>query len=825
MVSKFYEEIKNALIEREVEDVYNKGINLYFPGVAITHPFGCDGLVDTKTSNNKILKLIIEYKLNELLSSKSGRAKILIQVIFYLKQFEINGMLLPNVCMVGDKNECFVIHTNSLLKYLDEENINWGIAASSAYMKYPDFVVKIANDDDINPFVFNVDENFSFNAVAQKICDLADNVQRYVHVTEHNIATIYDYFCRNVVKNIKKIKSHDLVSIFMGVITNGDDYYQHPSKKNLLVTPMGNIDINGDGFKSFFGYFQRTYTPQEKNNLTAIADRLIEDTDRRNSGDFWTPTLFVDYAHKMITEHLGEYWKDEYVVWDNCCGSKNLTRDYKFKELYCSTLFDSELNIGERYNKEATSLQFDFLNDYIPMPGELVQGDTKIPEGLLNALKENKKIVFFLNPPYATTCNFGNKNKNEDGNDTVINAEMKNNGMKRCSDNLYGQFLYNIIKIKRAYKLTKCHICIFCPTLFLTGESYVEFRKEFFKDFTFNTAIQFKASEFADVSDSWGISFSIWDCGINKNNQTFLYSIVENNDGEVKNITTKNLYNIDDNETLTHWTKSLIKKEKTYDAPQMTSGIKWHIDKNGCRGNIANNAIGFLYTNSNNVDKNGVNVGLFTSCFSSGSGCSILPINFTRCASLFSARKLIEKNWINSKDEYLAPNEQHPLFNEYVNDSVIYSLFHSASNQSSLRQVEYKDKLWDIKNEFCWYDINMVKKLSNENNLDFTYNDASTMDQRFVYKYIQEHINEISKEAMDVLTMANEMVYKSFKYRELFNEDHKEYQILNADIGYYQLKALYKEYMKEELEEFKKLYKVLSDKMRPMVYELGFLKK
>src|SRR5574343_1785810 len=133
MASKFYEEIKNALIEREVEDVYNKGINLYFPDVAITHPFACDGLIDTKTSNNKILKLIIEYKLNELLSSKSGRAKILIQVIFYLKQFEINDMLLLNVCMVGDKNECFVIHTNSLLKYLDEEDVNWGIAASSAY--------------------------------------------------------------------------------------------------------------------------------------------------------------------------------------------------------------------------------------------------------------------------------------------------------------------------------------------------------------------------------------------------------------------------------------------------------------------------------------------------------------------------------------------------------------------------------------------------------------------------------------------------------------------------------------------------------------------
>ena len=40
----------------------------------------------------------------------------------------------------------------------------------------------------------------------------------------------------------------------------------------------------------------------------------------------------------------------------------------------------------------------------------------------------------------------------------------------------------------------------------------------------------------------------------------------------------------------------------------------------------------------------------------------------------------------------------------------------------------------------------------------------------------------------------------------------------------YQIKALCKEYMPELLKEFKEVYKVLADKMRPMVYELGFLK-
>ena len=181
--SKFYQQIKSATIEREVEDVYNKGINLYFPNVDITHPFECDGFLDTKldteTEKHKILKLIIEYKLDEMLRDKIARAKVLIQVIYYLKRFEQNGMILPNVCMVGDINECFVLHTNELLKYLDED-CEWTIAPSEAYKFNADVIAKIANDEVINPYIYEINNTFSFQEVANKIKDLAENVQRYV---------------------------------------------------------------------------------------------------------------------------------------------------------------------------------------------------------------------------------------------------------------------------------------------------------------------------------------------------------------------------------------------------------------------------------------------------------------------------------------------------------------------------------------------------------------------------------------------------------------------------------------------------------------------
>ena len=811
--SKFYEEIKSSLIEREVEDIYNKGINLYFPEVAITHPFACDGFLDTITNSHKILKLIIEYKLDELLKSSVGRAKVLVQVLYYMKRFEQNGMILPNVCMVGDVNECFVLHTNPLLQYLDEE-IDWNIAPSEAHKYNAELVMKIAENEEINPFVFDIDNNFSFKEVAEKIINLADNIHRYVRVTEHNIANIFDYFTKNVVKDTKKIAPNDLVAIFMGVITDKDNYYKHPTKANTLVTPNKEIQINGKGFDSFFSYFDRVYTPQEKNKFAEISDRLVEDTKRRNTGEFYTPTLFVDYAHDMLTKKFGEDWKEKFVVWDNCCGTKNLTRDYHFKELYCSTLENAELEISSRYNKEATSFQFDFLNDSLD----------KLPEGLRYSFEDNKPIIFLINPPYASSAN----NMGADGTDkkgvakTTINEQMLANGIGGASQNLYAQFLYRIVEIKKAYNLTNVHIGLFSPTLFLTGTAWKGFRKYFLNEFAFNNSVQFKASHFADVADNWGISFSIWTNGETADKHDFAYTLIDNVDGEIAKIGDKIVYNIDGETTASEWAKKDVKKLKTFDEPNVSSAIKIRPSNSDTRGTNFVGNLGYFLNAGNNVDMNSMKVSLFSTAYGNGNGHGINESNFTKCTALFSARKLIEKNWVNSKDEYLAPNENHPAYKEFENDSIIYSLFHSASNQSSLRDVEYKGKKWDIKNEFFFMGKDEIAELANQNYFDYCYEDCRKSDERYVYNLLKNI--ELSAEAQAVLDKAKELVVKSFKYRSLFNEEHPEYQITNWDCGWYQIKAVVKEYMPNEYKEFNELYKKLADKMRPMVYELGFLK-
>ena len=811
--SKFYEQIKSATEERQVEDVYNKGIKTYFSDAEITYPFKCDGFVDAK-DGNKILRLIIEYKYDEDLTSKTGRAKVLIQVVHYLKKFEENGEILPNVCLVGDVNECFVLHTNPLLKYLDAD-CDWSIAPSKAYGADVDTMLAIAEDDEINPFVFCVDENFSFKAVADKIRDLIHDINRYVRVTEHNIATIYNYFLTKVIKKTKSINANDTVAVFIGVITEKENYYKHPHKKGVIVTPIGEIKVNDDAYKAFIQYFERSYTPQEKNRFSEISDRLIEDTNRRNKGEFYTPTMFVDHAHDMMSRELGMDWKEEYVVWDASCGSKNLTRDYKFKELYCSTLEQAELEIGKRYNPEATSFQFDFLNDSLD----------KLPQGLLNALKENKPIVFLNNPPYATANEMGTNSKSKKGvAKTTINEKMLNDGIGSCSQNLYAQFLYRIDMIKRRFNLTKCYIALYSPTLYLSGTSWKNFRKVFLNDFKFIDAFTFKASYFADVADHWGIAFSLWENGetIDKNN--FVHKLVDEIDGELINVGTKDIYNLDGRMTATVWAKEQIKKLKTFDEPNLSSGIKVRPSNSDTRGTNFIGNIGYFLNAGNNVDKNVQSVALFTSAYGNGNGHGMNADNFERVVTLFSARRLVSCNWQNWADEYIAPNTEHEKWSEFVADSVVYSLFESKSNQSSLRNVEYKGKQWNIKNEFFWMPTAKMQELANNNRYDEMYQDAQGVDDRFVCKWLNEHKAEISIEAQAVLDYATTLVEQSMKYRNVFNEDNENYQIMNFDCGWYQIKGMLKEYMPNELKQFNDLYKKLAEKMRPLVYEVGFLK-
>jgi TRAP-type mannitol/chloroaromatic compound transport system substrate-binding protein len=121
---------------------------------------------------------------------------------------------------------------------------------------------------------------------------------------------------------------------------------------------------------------------------------------------------------------------------------------------------------------------------------------------------------------------------------------------------------------------------------------------------------------------------------------------------------------------------------------------------------------------------------------------------------------------------------------------------------------------------------NKMLELSNQNNYSDLYNDARTDSDRHVYKILfgEERIyDKLSPDAKLVLDKATELVTKSMQMREIFAND--ENHLKSWDAGYAQLKLIWKEYYADEFKEFRQLYKNLEDRMRPLVYEIGFLLK
>mgnify|MGYP000843854131 CR=1 FL=1 len=172
------------------------------------------------------------------------------------------------------------------------------------------------------------------------------------------------------------------------------------------------------------------------------------------------------------------------------------------------------------------------------------------------------------------------------------------------------------------------------------------------------------------------------------------------------------------------------------------------------------------------------------------------------------------------------PDENLEIYPKFVKDSIILSIFNNASTQASLRQITYQEEIWNTKNQFFWMSKNEMTEIANQNNYTELYNDARTDSDRYVYNLLfgeKDIYNQLSTEAKDVLDSATNLVRLSFGMRRNFADDTNH---LNSwDAGYAQLKLLWKEYYPEQFKEFRAKYKVLEDKMRPMVYELGFLLK
>ncbi|TFB13580.1 hypothetical protein E3U55_15785 [Filobacillus milosensis] len=810
-----YEQLRLALNEKDVENTYRSEIKKLIPDAKITSPLNIDGLLEYKN-----VRSLLEFKFDVDLKSKNVQANIFTQMIYYFKRFELNGKKLPTTLFVGDNNECFALEAKHIYKFLNRD-INWNLPPSKAHQDNQELIRALVQDVDIAPMVFDINNTLKLRDIINQLQDLSEGRVSKVIINQQNIVEAFKYWKEYVLLD-DSLSVQEEASLFIYCLVDLRNTYLHPHKPNTLVSnfqqTFTEVHINSDVHRSFFSHFEQDYKTSEIDLIISSKDRLVEEVLRRREGEFYTPTIWTYESEKIISNALGLDWKEKYIVWDCCSGLNNLTRDFKFSNLYCSTINIEDIRTVNkmRYNPEATIFQFDFLNDSF----------NKLPQELLNQLKENKPIVFYINPPFATAGERKSKSKtNKIGtSDTIAREIMREFGFGRSSEQLYAQFLFQIFYIKKFFKLSNVYLCFYSKPTFLVSPSFKSFREKFFKEFKFIDGMLLRANNFSDVSDSWGVSFTVWSSGKTTTNEfNLIIKSINQNNMTIADYGEKTMFNSDNN-SASQWAREPINKLEKVDSPQLSNPI--NVKQKGY-GKVIQGGLGYMHNNSNNIMQSDRYVGLYSSAFSDGHGIPITKDNLMRIVALFAARKSVRRTWINDKDEFLIPNTQTEAYQLWNNDALIYSLFNSSSNQSSLRKVLYKGKEHDIYNQFFFLSKEEMLTLSDDYHFHEMYRDTKHYNKNsYVYYLIQQL--SFSDKANKVLNEARELIIASMQYREECHYKDIRFNLDAWDAGWYQLRlGIFNqvESLKDKYSEFTRLYKELETDIQIGVYEHGFLKK
>ncbi|MFA7287117.1 MAG: hypothetical protein WC052_05645 [Patescibacteria group bacterium] len=841
----FLAQLKSALVEKDVESAY-KGVFQTYYQTTFPSPYGSDGYIERGQQSlfdADSLRLLLEVKFGKNLASSAGRAQIVVQALYYLKKFEQDGKPLPNVIVGGDENEIFTIYAPKLYTYL-ENDYDWTIAPSSAYEKNQALYKELIEDPNLNVYVFDTRSSaFDINDVFTSISTLGrqDGEFKKLRVTEANLRLVFDEFTRmvfgeeNWIKTAKNIGADESVSIFIQSILGNQDTYLVPTKKNTLHLAGGKeIHINGANYDAFFSRYDRKYTAAEINIITAIADQLIEEIKRRFHGDFWTPTVWANRAIDLMSHDLGDDWREKYVVWDPAAGTKNLTRDYRFKRLFTSTIHQSEIDMSRQYNQDAASFQYDFLNDDIDINPDSDYRDLRMPRELFEALKSNQPIVFYTNPPYGQATEQGETSK--DGiADTLIGKIMRSEGFGHASAELYTQFIYRVQKLTRDFGLTNVFFFFFFNKGFLVSPAFEKFTDQMLDHFQFNGGFMLNAGEFQGTASNWGIIFSNFAVkqGSEPRQAEFTFRVEKSGLHGTEKISEHTIRRVSKNDTISAWLGAIKPSREVFNNgayPRITGGFNTkNTDK--VSGYYKAGAIGFMHNNGMNVQYSDKYVNLNSAMNFADHGVTVTPENFERVCVTFAARKSIlpDASWVNDKDVFRRPSDSlqaSPEWPEFVNDSVVYSLFHRASYQTSLRNFVYNGQSYNVPNEWFFMSREAIITLAEKHDLSDIVFDAQSSDDRYVYKYLRDQ--PLSPEANELLVAGQKMIEQTFAQRFLANAEHPEWHLLAWDAGFYQaskIAGLYKNDFADVMADMKQALTKLESKIRHQVYRDKILEK
>lgn len=795
---KLYEKLQKATSEEDVKDIYIKAL-----GLKQYHK----NLVDIQTK-----EIWFEAKQNSNLSSYA----MFTQLMHYVQDAHIKGEEIPPFLAIIDTKKAAIMKTADVLPFLAKKTIKWGKRASSYTQEALDAVSAHIGTHFVSFKIETHEEEFISTVKAA----IASGDIIRTQITPDNLKQVFDKWVEMIGKEIIGVAEENFALLFFADIMHDGTSSTHTNLPAELLhknnSPVFSLDGkiyelgNKEGYRRFWAIYHKPPKSEYRNYLLERRDSLIPIDERSFKGAFYTPLNVVDKAYDKLSETLGRNWQKEYIVWDMCCGVGNLeVKHSNPRNVYMSTLDQADVDVMKATKTcvSAQRFQYDYLNDDITENGNIDYNlSSKIPENLRKAISEGKKILILINPPYGETgagIGQGDKNKKQ-VEKTRVNAIMKNLDIGYASKELFVQFLTRI-----SIEMPTATIAIFSKLKYVNAPNFEKFRAHWNAEYLGGFLIHSKA--FEGLKGNFPIGFLIWKTNQNSKKRTPITQITaEVFNKKVQPIGEKNFYNIPNNIFLNNW---IVKPKTNNDlALPLENAIK--VSSNPRIKKSCDSMIGFLYASNNDLQHAGQETLITSSIYTGGNGGGvyITPENLFQTSIVFSVRRLIKPTWLNDRDQFLIPTIE--LSEEFKNDCLIWMLFNGSNLTASANNLEWNNKKWSLVNHFIPY-------------TEIEVNAPDRFESDFMSKYISKLT--LSKESKKVLESGKEIWIEYFSEKDIRNI-RDELELTRPDVGWYQIRKAIQARNKNEdfkpfnFKPFEDDYKSLTQKLKPQVYELGFLK-
>ncbi|MBP5188877.1 MAG: hypothetical protein J6Z50_07080 [Fibrobacterales bacterium] len=773
--------------------------------------------------------VLFEFKYDKNFRQKNVVATVLAQTMYYvrwLKYGTSNLGIPPYICVI-DKNEAFFAEIRKFEKFFtaDDSKYDWDRAPSTPCPKLVEDLNDSKTIDSIQVFNLTLEaEEKAFVSMCENLmAQLSLNLMERKSISEVNFWEVYEHWNEKFGKYVQNGRKAS--EYFLADIEEGHSREFEDGKVMFDVGGGTWVEkiVHEKEYKTFWEMYDRV-SPRDMVVIRQKSDRIIEDFRRRFHGDFYTPIEFAQKGLEYLAKEVGkEWWKSgKYRFWDMAGGTGNLEFNLPQEALqycYISTIREDEAKYCKKIFPTATCFQYDYLNDDVMfLDGLLKMQYQKLPENLVSDLKNPElKWIVFINPPFKT-ANDTEKKVGKTSSDKVsmtkVRDSMTAEDYGEASRELYTQFLYRISKEFRDRETT---LCLYSTLKYLNSNNDQKVRDGFFQ-YKFSRGFAFPVSTFNRSKEDknkpdFPIGFLVWNLSkkAHLEDQNIKLDVFN---GNVEKIGTKVIPSISRNKMLNKWCP---RPDANIVMPVFTSAFKQQTKNKDVRDRVAPGFLCSVVSNGDDVQHQN-NVEILSAPYANAGGFSATPENFEKAMVLLSMKLQPEAKWSNNRDSFYAPSVDLPV--DFVNDCVVFAAFHQRNYTTSLKDIEHKGKTYRIVNNLFPFSMKEIGKWTFADK-DFLAQMATEKEDRYLAKWLKG--KTLSNEAQDVLDSARAL-YKKF-YAEMHRTNWIDFMVKCWDVGLCQIKRSIAntDVAKEEMKALNNAEERLHEKLKPKVYEYGFL--